>query len=135
MSVRASWADFFPRDLFCADIFDEMRQFPPGPVYLATSLPQLSLTPLYAIAACYLVKIALNVAIPPVFVLLACLLSWPIGFVMGVQLRSWKVAREASAAGAVLPPRIESHTITGKDIVNDMIRDTETKFLGTRHLQ
>ena len=111
----------------------QMQQLPPGVAYLVRIAPQISLPPLYAAAACYLARIALDISVPFPLVILACIISWPAAFAASIQLERRRVVKEAEEAGAVLPPLVESHRFAGRDLVDLMIRDQENKFLGASH--
>ena len=107
-----------------------MQDLPPGVAYLLRSLPQITLPPLYAVAVCYLVRSVFSVNVPFFVVFLTAVLSWPAAFVASLQIEARRIAREAEAAGARLPPLVKSERFAGRDLVDVMIKDQESKFLG-----
>ncbi|CAA7269194.1 unnamed protein product [Cyclocybe aegerita] len=83
-----------------------MNDLPPGIVYLAQRLPRLVLPPTVAYALVRILSSTYDTDVPLWFLTLAMVFSLPLALTIEVQYDQYRVYRDASRLGAMLPPTI-----------------------------
>ncbi|EIW81955.1 cytochrome P450 [Coniophora puteana RWD-64-598 SS2] len=77
---------------------------PPGFVWIALNLPRLLLAPTLAYGALRVLRTHSAVHLPTWLNVIICIGSLPVVFTLNVLYSDWRIARDAAARGAVLPP-------------------------------
>nr|BAL05190.1 cytochrome P450 [Phanerodontia chrysosporium] len=105
---------------------------PPGLQYLLPQLPLLLAPPAAVLLAAHAARAFAGTAAPAWALALACVLSWPVALTALVQLRAHRVAREAAARGARLPPAVEARYPGGVDLMRRNNSEVEEHIPGYR---
>ena len=104
-------------------------EIPPGIQYLFRNLLQVISPPAVVYVAAFAAR-SYGLDIPVWLTAIAYTLSWPLALSAYIQLRDWKLAREAAAVGAVLPPPVEYKRFGGIDLIKTITEEFETRILG-----
>lgn len=79
-------------------------EVPPGPKYLFLNLPALSAPPFIVLLLQVILARAFDITFPTNYIVSAYFLSFPLALFVSVQLRDFRISREAAEHGAALPP-------------------------------
>lgn len=104
---------------------------PPGALYLAPRVPQLLAPPAAVYATSYVARTHFSVPTPTWVLAIAYVLCYPLALTAYIQWRDFKIARDAAAAGAVMPPVVEARWIGGLDLMRKAGSDFDQHILGT----
>lgn len=104
---------------------------PPGIAFLAPTLPYLLVPPALVYLADRLLRSAVDVTLPSLVLFAAYVVSLPLAIVTNTYWYQSRVAQRAAAAGAVMPPAIESKKLLGLDILQQSVRDWDSHYNGT----
>ncbi|KAI0637980.1 cytochrome P450 monooxygenase pc-3 [Trametes polyzona] len=77
-----------------------------------------------------LLRVALDVKLPLVAVVLAALISVPAVYVIRLKLRDLRVARELARTGTVLPPHWEGKEFGNRDILREGVEKIKNGYVG-----
>lgn len=105
---------------------------PPGIAFLAPRLPYMLLPPAVVYIAARALALFVHINLPSWVLISAYIFSWPITIVTNVHWHQHRAKANAAAAGAVLPPTIESKVPLGFDLMRQAARDWEAHYNGKR---
>ncbi|KIP04058.1 hypothetical protein PHLGIDRAFT_129763 [Phlebiopsis gigantea 11061_1 CR5-6] len=108
---------------------------PPGALYLAPRVPQLLAPPAAVYATSYVARTHFSVPTPTWVLAIAYVLCYPLALAAYIQWRDFTIARDAAAAGAVMPPVVEAKWIGGLDLMRRAGSDFDQHILGYRLAQ
>lgn len=103
---------------------------PPGIAFLAPTVPYLLIPPALVYVADRLLRSAVDVTVPSLVLFVAYVMSLPLAIATKTYWHQSRIAQRAAAAGAVMPPPIESKKIAGLDVMLQAVKDWDTHYNG-----
>lgn len=109
-----------------------MKSLPPGPVFLAKSLPYLLAPAAATLGALRLADKYLGLTVSPWTAALLALLARPVLFVFQRYYSRWADARAAAGMGASILPHVEEQGLglAGTTIIKRMLHDAAQGYPG-----
>ncbi|TFK35054.1 cytochrome P450 monooxygenase pc-3 [Crucibulum laeve] len=105
-------------------------ELPPGPVYLARLLPFFLLPTVLIYGSLKVLHDQGIVSFPTWAIVLLCVVSRPVLFVVGRFYKRFQDRRAAAAVGAVIAPHVEGNYPGGLDLMAAMIKSLKTGYPG-----
>lgn len=103
---------------------------PPGIAFLVPTLPYLLAPAVAVYTASNIIRSSFDVVIPTWILVTTYVLLWPFAITFYAYWRQYRILQRAAAAGAELPPMVESKLPGGIDLVRKAARDWHAHFNG-----